>query len=49
MQDTLYVRKMTVSENVYSAIEATLKQTLVAYRYTEIIPKTFLFSTGVQS
>ena len=38
---------MTVSENVYSAIESTL--TIAIYRYTEIIPETFLFSTGSKS
>ena len=49
LQANLYVRKMTVSDNVYSAIETTLTKTPALYRYTEIIPKTFLLSTGVQS
>ena len=49
LQANLYVRKMTVSDNVYSAIETTVTKTPALYRYTEIIPKTFLISTGVQS
>ena len=48
-QANLYVRKMTVSENVYSAIESTLTKTPAIYRYTEIIPKTFLVSTVSKS
>ena len=40
---------MTVSENVYSAIESTLTKTPVIYRNTEIMPKTFLVSTGSKS
>ena len=40
---------MTVSDNVYSAIETTLNKTPALYSYTEIIPKTFLISTVVQS
>ena len=48
-QANLYVRKMTVSENVYSAIGSTLTKTPAIYRYTEIIPKTFLVSTGSKS
>ena len=49
LQANLYVRKMTVTENVYSAIENTLTKTPAIYRYTEIIPKTFLVSTGSKS
>ena len=48
-QANLYVRKMTVSENVYSAIESTLAKTPAIYRYTEIIPKTFNVSRGIKS
>ena len=48
-QANLYVRKMTVSENVYSAIETTLLKTYAIYRYTEIIPKTFNVSKGIKS
>ena len=49
MQANLYVRKITVGENVYSTIENTLTKTLALYRYTEMIPKTVLISTELQS
>ena len=39
---------MTVSDEVYSAIVTTLTKTMALYRY-QIIPKTFLIFTGVQS
>ena len=48
MQANLYIRKMTVSD-VYSGIETTLSKTPALYRYTEIIPETYLVSRGVQS
>lgn len=48
-QANLYVRKMTVSDNVLSAIENVLIKTPAMYRYNEVIPKTFLASTGVMS
>ena len=48
-QANLYVRKMTVSENVYSEIESTLAKASAMYRYTEIIPKTFIVSKGLKS
>ena len=48
-QANLHVRKMTVSENVYSAIESTLAKASAMYRYTEIIPKTFNVSKGLKS
>lgn len=48
-QANLHVRKMTVSENVYSAIESTLAKASAMYRYTEIIPKTFNVSRGMKS
>ena len=38
----LHVRKMTVSENVFTAIATSLTQTNAMYRYTEIIPNSFL-------
>ena len=41
-QANLYLRKMTVSENVYTTIEAALTKPNAMYRYTEIIPKSFL-------
>ena len=40
---------MTVNDRGYSAIETTLLKTPAPHGYTEIIPKTFLISTGVQS
>ena len=42
-QAILYVRKLTVSENVYSVIETTLLKTPAIYRNTEIIPKHSMF------
>lgn len=49
IQANLYVRKMTVTDHVYSAIETTLSKTPALYRYTEILPKTFLISSRVKS
>ena len=40
---------MTVSENAVSAIESVLTKTPAMYRYNEVIPKTFLASTGSMS
>ena len=48
-QANLYVRKMTVSEQVFIAIEKTLTKTPALYRYTEVLPKTFLIPTGSRS
>ena len=48
-QANLYVRKMTAADNVYTAIETTFTKMPALYRYTEIIPKTFLVSSAVQS
>ena len=48
-QANLYVRKMTVSEQVFIAIEKTLTKTSALYRYTEVLPKTFLTPTGSRS
>ena len=49
MQTNFYVRKARVGENVYSAFETILSKTPALYRYTDIIPRTFLISTVVQS
>ena len=49
IQVSLYVRQLTVSDNVYSAIEIQLTKSPALCRYTEIIPKRFLVSTRVQS
>ena len=40
---------MTVSDHVLTAIEKTLLKTPAVYRYTEVLPRTFLATTGVQS
>ena len=45
----LFVRKMTVSDNVVGAIEKTLLKTPAMYRYNEVIPKAFLATAGQQS
>lgn len=49
IEANLYVRKMTVSENVVTAIEKTLLKTPAMYRYNEVVPKSFLMSAGVMS
>ena len=38
----LFIRKMTVSDNVIGAIEKTLLKTPAIYRYNEVITKTIL-------
>ena len=43
-----FVRKMTFTESVVSAIEKTLLKTPAAYRYNEVISKTYL-ATRCQS
>ena len=48
-QANVYVRKMTVSEQVFTAIEKTLTKTAALYRYIEVLPKTFLIPTGSRS
>ena len=48
-QANLYVGKMTLTENAYSAIETTLAKATARYRYTEIIPRTFLIGQNSQS
>ena len=45
----LFVRKMTVTDYVPSSIEKTLLKTLAIYNYIEVLPRTFLATTGVQS
>ena len=49
MRANLYVREITNSCNVYSALEITVTKSPVLYRYTESKPKTFFTLTGVQS
>ena len=48
-QANLYVRKMTVSDQLFNAIEKTLTKTLALYRYTEVLPKTYLIPQGSRS
>ena len=45
----LYVRKMTLNDDVVSAIEKTLLSSPASYPYLETITKTFLASAGLQS
>ena len=45
----LYVRKMTLNDDVVSAIEKTLLSSPSSYPYLETITKTFLASAGLQS
>ena len=47
MRAKFYVRRMTVSDNVYSSFDTTKTKIPALYRYTDIAPKTFLISTGV--
>jgi len=46
---SLYVRKMTVSENVVASLERVLLKTPAMYKYTEVIPKTFIIPAGQNS
>ena len=48
-QANLFVRKRTVIGNVYSAIESPLVKTPGIYRFTEITPKTFNVTKGIES
>ena len=45
----LYVQKMTVTDLVLSSIEKTLLKSPAIYNYIEVLPRTFLATTGVQS
>ena len=45
----LFVRKMTVSDNVVGAIEKTLLETPALYCYKEVITKRFLATAGQRS
>lgn len=49
LQASLYVRKMTVSDQVFTAIEKTLTKTPALYHYTEVLPKTYLIPSGNRS
>ena len=49
IEANLYVRKMTIADLVLSAIEKTLLKTPAVYRYTKVLPRTFLATTGISS
>ena len=49
IEANLYVRKMTLNDDVVSAIEKTLLSSPASYPYLETITKTFLASTGLRS
>ena len=40
---------MTVADHVLSAIEKILLKTTAVYRYKEVLPRTFLATTGIRS
>ena len=46
VEANLYVRKMTVNDNVITSIERTLLKSPAIYPYFETLSKTFLASTG---
>ena len=49
IEANLYVRKMTLNDDVVSAIEKILLSSPASYPYLETITKTFLASTGLQN
>ena len=49
LEANLYVRKMTLTDTVVSAIEKTLLSSPASYPYLEKLTKTFLVSTGLHS
>ena len=49
VEANLYVRKMTIADLVLTATEKTLLKTRAVYRYTEVLPRTFLATTGIRS
>ena len=40
---------MTIADHVLTAIEKTLLKTPAVYCYTEVLPRTFLATTGIRS
>ena len=40
---------MTIADHVLTAIEKRLLKTPAVYRYTEVLPRTFLATTGIRS
>ena len=49
VEANLYVRRMTVIDHQLSAIEKTLLKTTVVYQNTELLPRFFLVTAGIQS
>ena len=49
IEANLYVRKMTIADHILAATEKTLLKTPALYRYTEVLPRTFLSTTGIRS
>ena len=49
LEANLYVRKMTLNDDVMSAIEKTLLSSPASYPYFKTITKTFLASAGLHS
>ena len=49
LEANLYVRKMTLNDDVMSAIKKTLLSSPASYSYFETITKTFLASAGLHS
>ena len=49
IEANLYVRKMTLNDDVVTVIEKNLLSSPASYPYLETITKTFLPSTGLQS
>ena len=49
VEANLYMRKMTLNDDVVSAIERTLLTSPASCLYLETLTKTFLSSTGLQS
>ena len=49
IEANLCVRKITIADHVLTAAEKTLLKTPAVYRYTELLPQTFLATTGIRS
>ena len=49
IEANLYVRKTTIADHALTAIEKTLLKTPAVHRYTEVLPRTFLATTGIRS
>ena len=47
--EQIFTRKITVADHVLSAIEIFLLKTPAVYRYTEVLPRFFLATTGISS